>query len=68
MSRLTKEQKYTIRVMIEQNYSQKIISETIGKSKSLISRELKRNCDNRRGKYTNDLAKRKYESRMKKKA
>ncbi|MBN1463411.1 MAG: helix-turn-helix domain-containing protein [Paludibacteraceae bacterium] len=40
MSHLTEEQRYTIRVMIEQNYSQKIIADTIGKSKSMINRDI----------------------------
>lgn len=67
MSHITKEQRYTISVMNEQNYSQKAIAEAIGKHKSVVSRELKRNSDGRSGKYSADLAQRKYESRMKEK-
>lgn len=67
MSHITKEQRYTISVMKARNYSQKEIAEAIGKDKSVISRELRRNCDKRSGKYRHDLAQRKYEARMKKK-
>ncbi len=49
------------------NYSQVAIARAIGKHKSVISRELKRNCDKRSGEYRYDLAQRKYEERMKKK-
>jgi len=68
MSHLTKEQRYTISVMIENRYSQKQIAEAIGKNKSVISRELKRNCDMRSGKYNFDLAQRKYEKRKQEKS
>ena len=44
MSHITKEQRYTIRVMKEQNCSQKKIAETIGKDKSVISREFPYVC------------------------
>lgn len=67
MSHLTKEQRYTIRAMIDQNYLQKEIAEVTGKHKSVISRELKRNCDRRSGKYNDNLAQRKYEDRMREK-
>jgi len=67
MSHITEAQRYTISVMIAKNFSQKEIAETIGKNKSVISRELRRNCDQRSGKYTSDLAQRKYEKRMKEK-
>ena len=39
------------------------IAKAIGKHKSVISREIKRNCDQRSGLYKSDLAQRKYESR-----
>ncbi len=67
MKHLTKEQRYTISVMKANNYSQVEIAKAIGKHKSVISRELKRNCDKRSGEYRYDLAQRKYETRMKKK-
>src|SRR5699024_502769 len=64
---LTQEQRYTISVMIKQNHSQAQIARTIGKCKSVVCRELKRNCDKRNGEYRYDLAQRKYEERMKNK-
>lgn len=60
---LTVEQRYTISVLIEKNTSQKDIALIIGKDKSIISRELKRNCDNRSGKYSYKLAQKKCDTR-----
>jgi transposase, IS30 family len=65
MKHLTQEQRYTISVMKEKGYSQKEIGEAINKHKSTVSRELRRNCDQRSGKYTKDLAQRKYTQRQK---
>lgn len=65
MSHLTLEQRYTISAMRAQGYSQKDISSAIGKDKSVVSRELKRNCDKRNGRYDYDLAERKYQKRQK---
>ncbi len=48
---LTREQRYTISRMHRQGYSQKIIAQTIGKDKSVVSRELKRNS-NDKGNYS----------------
>jgi IS30 family transposase len=48
---LTREQRYTISAMHKQNCTQKQIAETIGKDKSVVSRELKRNA-NSKGKYS----------------
>ena len=50
MSQLTSAQRYTISVMYKQGFAQKVIAETIKKDKSVISRELKRNL-NDRGEY-----------------
>src|SRR5690625_6786367 len=50
--------------MIKQNHSQTEIARTIGKCKSVVCRELKRNCDKRNGEYRYDLAQRKYEERI----
>lgn len=47
MAQLTSEQRYTISVMYKQGHSQKVISEAIGKDKSVVSRELSRNRDER---------------------
>jgi transposase, IS30 family len=65
MKHLTQEQRYTISVMKEKGYSQKDIAAAINKDKSTVSRELRRNCDQRSCKYTNDLAHRKYKLRQK---
>ena len=48
---LSREQRYTISVMYRQGCAQKLIALTIGKNKSVISRELKRNA-NLKGKYS----------------
>lgn len=50
MSQLTREQRYTISVMYRQGISRKKIAETIGKDKSVVSREIKRNSDEK-GEY-----------------
>lgn len=63
MSQLTKEQRYTIEVLLLQNYSKQEIASVIGKDKTVIYREIKRNCDKRSGVYTSDLAQRKYATR-----
>ena len=61
MKHLTLEQRYTISQMKKQGYNQQKIAEVIGKDKSIVSRELKRNCDKRSGAYKASLAQRKYE-------
>ena len=65
MKHLTVEQRYTISVMNKQGYKQKDIAFAIEKDKSVVNRELKRNCDKRSGSYNNDLAQRKYDQRQK---
>jgi len=52
---LTREQRYTISAMRKQGCTQKKIAEAIGKDKSVISRELKRNA-NFKGKYSFEYA------------
>ena len=52
---LTREQRYTIFAMYKQDCSQKKIAETIGKDKSVVSRELKRNI-NAKGRYSFEYA------------
>ncbi len=64
MKHLTKEQKYTISCLLKQGLKQKEIADIIGKDKSVINRELKRNQDLRSGKYCADLAQRKYRKRQ----
>ena len=67
MKHLTKEQRYTISVMLQKGYSQKEIAKAIDKDKSTISREIKRNRDKRNGVYKANLAQKKYEQRQKEK-
>jgi IS30 family transposase len=67
MSHLTASQRYAISVMRQSNYTQKAIALAIGKDKSVISRELKRNSDGRTGEYKSDLAERKCRERHKRK-
>lgn len=50
--------------MLKENYKQKKIAEAIGKSPSVVSREIARNCDKRSGNYDYDLAQRKCEKRQ----
>jgi len=64
MSHLTREQRYTIGVLLDQNFKKSDIAVLIGKDKSVVTRELKRNCDLRSGKYNYQLAQRKYEKRQ----
>ncbi|MFR9511948.1 MAG: helix-turn-helix domain-containing protein, partial [Rikenellaceae bacterium] len=56
MKHLTVEQRYAIFAMLQKGYTQKEIAETIKVNKSTISRELRRNCDKRSGRYNSDLA------------
>ena len=52
-------------MMRKRNFSMGEIAAVIGKHKSTISRELRRNCDGRSGRYDADLAQRKCERRQK---
>ena len=65
MAHLTKEQRYVISCLLAKGKKQKEIADTIGKDKSVISREINRNKDQRSGLYNDDLANRKYISRQK---
>ena len=67
MSHLTQHQRYTIQVLLLQNYSKTEIASCLGKHKTVIYREIQRNCDKRSGAYLCDLAQRKYASRIKEK-
>ena len=64
MSHLTLEQRYTIQVLKSKNYKQKEIAAAIGKDKSVVSRELKRNSDKRNQVYKAALAEKKYSKRQ----
>jgi transposase, IS30 family len=65
MSHLTQEQRYTICAMNNIGSSQKDIALAINKHKSVVSRELRRNCDQRNGQYKSELAGKKYMERLK---
>jgi IS30 family transposase len=67
MGHLTNEQRYTISSMLKAGYSITNIGLTIGRDKSVVSKEIKRNADKRSGEYRYDLAQRKCESRHKNK-
>lgn len=51
--------------MLETGYNQTEIAKTIGRDKSVVWREINRNCDERNGVYKHDLANRKYVYRQK---
>ena len=51
MAHLTLEQRYTIQVLREEKLSQQAIANRIGKDKSVVSREIRRNADKRNGTY-----------------
>lgn len=64
MSHLTESQRYTISSMLNQGHKPIAIAKAIGKDKSVLSQELKRNSDKRSGKYSHTLAQRKYLDRQ----
>jgi IS30 family transposase len=63
MSHLTLPQRYEISILKKQEFSLSAIADRVGKNKSTISRELKRNSDGRSGQYKADLAQKKCELR-----
>jgi len=67
MGHITVEQRYTISAMLDGGYSQSEISRVINKDKSVVSREISRNRDQRNGEYRADLAERKARTRQKEK-
>ena len=67
MGQITLEQRYEIAALKKLGKSNVYISEQIGKDKSTIGRELKRNCDNRDGTYRTKLAEQKCRERHRKK-
>ena len=64
MSHITVAQRYTIFALKKQGVAPVTIAAIIGKHKSVVSREIKRNRDGRSGEYRYDLARRKYEERI----
>ncbi len=67
MTHITKEQRYSISSMLKQGYTQSEVARVIGKDKSVISREILRNRDQRSGQYKHELAQRKALDRQTKK-
>lgn len=63
MSHLTVEQRYEISALRAAGHTQSFIAKQIGKDKSVVCRELKRNADGRSGRYKADLAQCKYVER-----
>ena len=67
MVHLTVSQRSTIESMLKAGYKQSEIALAIGKDKSVVSREIKRNCDQRSSSYSHDLAQSKYHKKQKEK-
>ncbi len=67
MSHLTSEQRYAISVMYSAGHTQSFIANALDRDKSVISREIRRNCDGRSKKYNADLAQRKCDRRHREK-
>ncbi len=65
MEHLTLGQRYEIGILKSKGYSQTEIGKSIGKNKSTISRELRRNSDLRNGVYKAELAQKKCDERHK---
>lgn len=63
MGHLPVAQRYQIQTLCKQGVKPVAIAAFIGKHKSVVSRELRRNCDQRSGEYKAQLAHRKYEQR-----
>lgn len=64
MSHVTVEQRYVISRMLSKNKKLEEIGIAIGKDKSVVSREIKRNRDQRSGRYKPELAHKKYQNRL----
>jgi IS30 family transposase len=58
MSHITQEQRYVTECLKNEGKSLRCIGAIIGKSASSICKELKRNCDRRKGEYRAELAQR----------
>ena len=56
MKHLTTAQRHTIECLLSEGKTQTVIAKTIGRYKSVISRDIKRNCDQRNKAYRSDLA------------
>lgn len=67
MSHLTQAERYCISIMLKAEKSPKEICKAIGRDKTVLSRERRRNCDFRSGKYEFQLAQSKYDKRQERK-
>ena len=65
MGHLTLEQRYTIQVLLKEGLNQSLIAKRLNRDKSVIQREIKRNCDLRSGEYKADLVDKKCLNRHK---
>ena len=63
MAQITLEQRYEIASLYKLGKTREYIAKAVGKHKSSIGRELKRNIDNRNGEYRAELAERKCRER-----
>ena len=64
MAHLSYEQRYTIEVLLQSNKSKSEISTILSVHKSVVGREIKRNCDLRSNEYKAKLAHQKYVKRL----
>ena len=67
MTHITQEQRYTICCMLKQGYKQIEIALAIGKDKTVVRKEIRRNSDKRDGVYKYEQAQKKYAKRQKEK-
>jgi IS30 family transposase len=67
MAHLSYEQRYTIEILLQAGEKKSSIAEKLKVDKSVICREILRNCDGRNWVYKAKLAQQKYEGRMKSK-
>ena len=65
MGHLTLEQRYTIQVLLKEGLNQSLIAQRLNRDKSVIQREIKRNCDLRSGEYKSYLTDKKCSNRHK---
>jgi len=67
MTHITQLQRYAIFCILKQGYKQIEIAVAIGKDKTVVRKEIKRNSDKRNGVYKHELAQKKYAKRQKEK-
>lgn len=67
MSHITQEQRYTIELLLNENFKINYIANIIGVHRSTVYREIQRNSDLRNNEYRSCLAQKKYENRLKNK-